>query len=50
MCVIFEVFLPSPLLVPPPQGVTVQSELIVLNSIVLPHKELGASFKNQIIL
>lgn len=32
------------------QGVTVQSELIVLNTVVLPHKELTSSYKNQIIL
>ena len=32
------------------QGVNVQSELMVLNSIVLPHKELNTDFRNQIIL
>ena len=32
------------------QGVSVVSEKMVLNSIVLPHKELGNSYKNQIIL
>ncbi len=31
-------------------GVQVPSEVIVLNSIVLPHKELNRSYKNQIIL
>ena len=35
---------------PAGQGVTVHSELMVLNTIVLPHKELVTSFKNQIIL
>ena len=30
--------------------VIVPSEVILLNSIVLPHKELGGSYKNQIIL
>lgn len=30
--------------------VVVPSEVIILNSIVLPHKELGGSYKNQIIL
>ena len=32
------------------QGVSVDSELIVLNTVVLPHKELTSSYKNQIIL
>ena len=31
-------------------NVVVPSEVILLNSIVLPHKELGGSCKNQIIL
>jgi len=31
-------------------SVAVPSEVIILNSIVLPHKELGGSYKNQIIL
>eukprot|EP00092_Neocalanus_flemingeri_P006046 GFUD01006515.1.p1 GENE.GFUD01006515.1~~GFUD01006515.1.p1 ORF type:complete len:424 (-),score=88.15 GFUD01006515.1:85-1356(-) len=31
-------------------SVVVPSEVILLNSIVLPHKELGGSYKNQIIL
>ncbi|KAL7054359.1 hypothetical protein AAHC03_026120 [Spirometra sp. Aus1] len=31
-------------------SVEVPSEVIILNSIVLPHKELSGSFKNQIIL
>ena len=31
-------------------NVHVPSEVILLNSIVLPHKELGGSYKNQIIL
>jgi len=31
-------------------NVAVPGEVIVLNSIVLPHKELGGSYKNQIIL
>ncbi len=31
-------------------NVVVPSEVIILNSIVLPHKELGGSYKNQIIL
>ncbi|KAL7640036.1 UNVERIFIED_CONTAM: hypothetical protein RMT77_009450 [Armadillidium vulgare] len=31
-------------------NVTVPSEVIVLNSIVLPHKDLSRSFKNEIIL
>lgn len=31
-------------------GVTVPSETILLNSIVLPHKDLSRSFKNEIIL
>lgn len=31
-------------------NVQVPSEVIVLNSIVLPHKELTRSVKNQIIL
>jgi mannose-1-phosphate guanylyltransferase len=31
-------------------SVVVPGEVIVLNSIVLPHKELGGSYKNQIIL
>ncbi|XP_076304587.1 mannose-1-phosphate guanylyltransferase regulatory subunit alpha-B-like isoform X5 [Tachypleus tridentatus] len=31
-------------------NVQVPSEVIVLNSIVLPHKDLAASYKNQIIL
>ena len=31
-------------------NVVVPSEVILLNSIVLPHKELGGSYKNQIIL
>lgn len=30
--------------------VTVPPEIILLNSIVLPHKELSRSFKNEIIL
>uniref|UniRef100_A0AAY5ER92 Nucleotidyl transferase domain-containing protein n=1 Tax=Electrophorus electricus TaxID=8005 RepID=A0AAY5ER92_ELEEL len=30
--------------------VTIPSEVIILNSIVLPHKDLNRSFKNQIIL
>ena len=30
--------------------VQIPGEVIVLNSIVLPHKELGGSTKNQIIL
>ena len=32
------------------QGVSVNSEKMVLNSIVLSHKELAHSYKNQIIL
>ena len=32
------------------EGVSVLGELMVLNSIVLPHKEINYSFKNQIIL
>lgn len=41
--------LPTP---PPPTGcnVTIPAEVVILNSIVLPHKELSRSFKNQIIL
>jgi len=31
-------------------NIVVPSEVILLNSIVLPHKELGGSYKNQIIL
>ncbi|XP_047225553.1 mannose-1-phosphate guanyltransferase alpha-A isoform X2 [Girardinichthys multiradiatus] len=31
-------------------NVTIPSEVIILNSIVLPHKDLNHSFKNQIIL
>lgn len=31
-------------------NVTIPSEVIVLNSIVLPHKELTHSYKNEIIL
>ncbi|KAK2176053.1 hypothetical protein NP493_690g02031 [Ridgeia piscesae] len=31
-------------------NVQIPAEVIVLNSIVLPHKELGRSYKNQIIL
>ena len=31
-------------------NVVVPSEVILLNSIVLPHKELAGSYKNQIIL
>uniref|UniRef100_V9KU38 Mannose-1-phosphate guanyltransferase alpha-A n=1 Tax=Callorhinchus milii TaxID=7868 RepID=V9KU38_CALMI len=31
-------------------NVTIPAEVIILNSIVLPHKELNRSFKNQIIL
>jgi len=31
-------------------NVVVPSEIMLLNSIVLPHKELGGSYKNQIIL
>lgn len=31
-------------------AVSVPSEMILLNSIVLPHKELSRSFKNEIIL
>lgn len=31
-------------------NVEVPAEVIILNSIVLPHKELSGSFKNQIIL
>lgn len=31
-------------------NVTVPSEVVVLNSIVLPHKDLGQSYKNEIIL
>lgn len=31
-------------------SVFVPSEVVILNSIVLPNKELGGSFKNQIIL
>ncbi|EEB13773.1 glucose-1-phosphate adenylyltransferase, putative [Pediculus humanus corporis] len=31
-------------------NVTISSEIIVLNSIVLPHKELTRNFKNEIIL
>ena len=34
----------------PGQGVNVPSERMVLNTIVLPHKELANSYKNQIIL
>jgi len=34
----------------PGQGVNVCSEQMVLNSIVLPHKDLAISYKNQIIL
>ena len=32
------------------KDVTVSNEMIILNSIVLPHKELSYSYKNQIIL
>ena len=32
------------------QGVNLCSEMMVRNSIVLPHKELGTNFKNEIIL
>ena len=31
-------------------NVQIPGEVIVLNSIVLPHKELNRSYKNQIIL
>ncbi|XP_053256852.1 mannose-1-phosphate guanyltransferase alpha isoform X2 [Podarcis raffonei] len=31
-------------------NVTIPAEVVILNSIVLPHKELSRSFKNQIIL
>ena len=31
-------------------GVKVPSEVILLNSVVLPYKELTRSFKNEIIL
>jgi len=31
-------------------NVTIPGEVVVLNAIVLPHKELGSSSKNQIIL
>lgn len=31
-------------------SVSVPSEMVLLNSIVLPHKELSRSFKNEIIL
>ncbi|XP_069838642.1 mannose-1-phosphate guanylyltransferase regulatory subunit alpha isoform X1 [Dendropsophus ebraccatus] len=31
-------------------NVSIPAEVVILNSIVLPHKELGRSFKNQIIL
>jgi len=31
-------------------NVVIPREVIVLNSIVLPHKELSGSYKNQIIL
>ena len=32
------------------RNVTIPGEVIVLNSIVLPHKDLGQSYKNEIIL
>lgn len=32
------------------EGVAIPGEVVVLNSIVLPHKELSGSYKNQIIL
>lgn len=31
-------------------NVNIPSEVIILNSIVLPHKDLNRGFKNQIIL
>ena len=31
-------------------NVTIPGEVVVLNAVVLPHKELGSSSKNQIIL
>jgi len=31
-------------------NVQVPAEVMIMNSIVLPHKELGGSYKNQIIL
>jgi mannose-1-phosphate guanylyltransferase len=31
-------------------NVSIPGEVVVLNAIVLPHKELGSSSKNQIIL
>lgn len=31
-------------------SVTIPAEVVILNSIVLPHKELSRSYKNQIIL
>ena len=34
----------------PGQGVSVRSELMVLNSIVLPHKDINRGYHNQIIL
>lgn len=34
----------------PGNNVTIPGEVVVLNAIVLPHKELGSSSKNQIIL
>ena len=32
------------------EGVAIPGEVVVLNTIVLPHKELSGSYKNQIIL
>lgn len=32
------------------RNVTIPGEVIVLNSIVLPHKDLSQSYKNEIIL
>lgn len=45
-------FKPLPPHPTPPTGcnVTIPAEVVILNSIVLPHKELSRSFKNQIIL
>ena len=34
----------------PGRNVTIPGEVIVLNSIVLPHKDLSQSYKNEIIL
>ncbi|XP_003383396.2 PREDICTED: mannose-1-phosphate guanyltransferase alpha-A-like [Amphimedon queenslandica] len=32
------------------QGVRIDSEVMILNSIVLPHKDIGSSYRNQIIM